>query len=367
MLHLFNKVYLASDYTLWNIHADKILIISDHYATEDTKGYQGSTYVGKSLSDAFGEKTLHDVLSEFAAGTDKVIIYADNISFAEIAASWFKSITHMDQTAYDTFVDCYIYKRSVTGQDVGQLSVLMKQQLESAPAYDFSNIAVDMPYEFLLASALVNRDFSKKSQFLKTQAKFVKRSYEHLILEARRHLDNYILDANLQTALGGSGKTIQNYKELPSLAAYKEPYFKEAVPGPVVHSYIPGQGSKIDISQGSDSDIDDLCRVTNIINVSIAGMTISTGPNGPVVSSSPYTNNLRADDGNGWKYLAAARRGELTSEESDALLTEFLEPRVAFELVPLDLSQTIVMVLLPYFKSLANSGNTTELTKFTLK
>jgi hypothetical protein len=249
----------------------------------------------------------------------------------------------------------------------------------------------------MLATAFYDRNFSKKEKLKKLFARFIKRTYELYILEIRKHIDTYILDADAQKILGGHSKTIKNYLELDKMSVYKAPYFKNLDSAPYFKSYQPGKDSKLDLSLISDKDVKDLCNVTNEFAVSIMGFCDTGGLSG--ISNADYatipfekmaTDNMSwpvwmseetkallikdlKNDGhfniprNNLEYMDSVRKGILTEEEYNKVLEDNLKEKIAMIHIPLDLREQILFVFLPYIKSLAQQEMREKLFKFTLK
>ncbi len=358
MIHLFNNVFLEQDTFVYQGY--KNIVISETYATSDISASATVLSSGTTLESVLDGKTIGAFLKSLMIhGEEKVMIYADNSSFAAIITSWLKSTTNMDQASFDVFVDCYKHKCDVYSRPNDQLIEFIKASWASAAVFDFSSDDFAPSFEFALASALHNRNFSKKSKLKTLLSKFIKREYEQQILEARKHIDTYILDSDLQTLLGGSGKTLANFKELPRMGIYKEPFFHEVVSVPSNQAYWPGKVSKLDVSKGTSADIETLCQLTDDVNIAIMNMSVPAGLSG---SSNGVLYQSR-----GWAFMDSVRNGTLSDEEYNTALDEMLEENISLIHVPFDLRETILFVFLPYVKSLKKQNNTSALEKFTLK
>jgi hypothetical protein len=337
----------------------KTIVISSVYNT-NMKTNPNCLYCADTLEDVLGERSLEALLTELLAIEEKVVVFANNDAFAKIATVWLKSTTHMDQSAFNTWANCYKYKCSVYSRANDQLIELMKAYWETAVTYDFSSIDFGPSFEFALASAFANRDFSKKDKFKTLLSNFIKREYEQQILEARKHLDTYILDNDMQLLLGGSGKTLEDFRELPRMSIYREPFFRETINTvPPNQSYWPGKVSKLDISEGTDEEITELCTLTDDINIAIMNFSVPAGLSGSV--------NGELYQSRGWSFLSSVKNGSLSDEEYNQALDEMLAEKIAMIHVPFDLREHILFVFLPHVKSLKQEGNTSALEKFTLK
>ena len=357
MIHLFNNVFIDHESMLFVAH--KVVVISSVYNT-DMKTNPRCLYCEDTLEKMLGNRSLNDFLNEMMQIEEKLVIYANNEAFAKIATAWLKSTVNMDQAAFDTWANCYKHKIDVMSRPNTQLIELMKANWGTAEAYDFSTVDFDPSLEFSLASAFANINFSKKNKLKTLLSKFVKREYEHLILEARKHLDTYILDNDMQLLLGGSGKTIENYRELPRMSIYREPFFRDTINTvPTNQSYLPGKIGKLDISKATDAEITELCNLTDDINIAVMGRSITSGLSG--------TRNTELNETSGWPCILSVKNGLLTDDEYYSILTDIVTEEIGINHIPFDLRESILFVFLPYIKSLKQEGNTVELQKYTLK
>ncbi len=173
MIHLFNNVFLEQDVFINQLN--KNVVISEKYNTRDIAASPSAISVSETLEVALGEKTIGEFLKSLMIyGNEKVMIYADNASFAAIAASWLKSSTNMDQEALDVFADCYKFKLHVFRKRNDQLAEFLKTMWSTAPAFDFAAEDFMPSFEFSLASGFANRDFSKKEKNKLLFSKFFK-------------------------------------------------------------------------------------------------------------------------------------------------------------------------------------------------
>lgn len=357
MIHLFNNVFIEHESMLYV--ASKVIVISSVYNT-DMKVNPSCLYCDDTLEDVLGTKSLEDLFAELMALEEKVVIFANNDAFAKIATAWMKSSTNMDQAAFDMWASCYKYKCDVYSRPNDQLNELLKSYWASAPSYDLSNADFSPSFEFALASAFADRNFAKKDKFKTLLSKFIKREYEQQILEARKHLDTYILDNDLQVLLGGSGKTLEDFRELPRMSIYREPFFRDIIDTvPPNQAYWPGKVSKLDIGNATNAEVAELCQLTDDINISIMNMSVPAGLSG--------VSNGELYQSRGWKFITSVKSGVLTDAEYNEALDEILAEKIAMIHIPFDLREQILFVFLPYVKSLKQENNNTALNKFTLK
>jgi hypothetical protein len=357
MIHLFNNVFLEQDIFINQLN--KNIVISETYNTQDISASSNALLVSATLEDALDGRSIGEFLKSLMIyGNEKIMIYADNTTFAALAASWLKSSTNMDQEALDVFADCYKYKLQVFRKRNDQVVEFLKTVWDTAPVFDFTTDDFMPSFEFCLASGFANRDFNKKEKLKALLSKFIKREYEDLILEARKHLDTYILDQDLQQLLGGSGKTLQNFRELPRMSIYREPFFKDSLDNmPNLNPYQPGENGKLNISRATDEELAELCQLTDDINMAIMRSAEPSGLSGAVsIQLTPS-----------WVYASSVKSGLLTDAEYNSVLDEILAEPIAMPRVPFDLRDQIVFVFLPYIKTLKKSNNTSMLEKFTLR
>lgn len=399
MLHLFDSVFLQQDKYIDTFNYR--VVISEEYGTDDLKDisvYPKTLKTGKTWNEALGDTSFSDFIRYlYDIKGEKIVIFADEENFSKIIVSWLKSTTNMDKDSFETFADCYGHKMEVYSNPCNSLISHIKSLWDTAEVFDFSDLDFSPSIEFMLATAFYNRNFSKKEKFKKLFAQFIKRTYELYILEVRKHIDTYILDADAQKILGGHSKTIKNYLELDKMSVYKAPYFKNLDGAPYLKSYQPGKDSKLDLSLISDKDVKNLCNVTNEFAVSIMGFCDTGGLSGisnANFSTIPFekmaTDNMSwpiwmseetkallikdlKNEGhfntprNNFEYMDSVRKGILTEEEYNKVLEDNLKEKIAMIHIPFDLREQILFVLLPYIKSLAQQEMREKLFKFTLK
>ena len=336
-LHLFDRVYIEDhqyiDSAYWGA------LIYDGVNKEDT-AIHNHLWLGNNLSDALGEGTFLSKMQEIAALDKKYIIYADHSSFAEIVATWLKSITNLDQTAYNKWVDIYIWKRLRNGcEDLDALKTAMKAAWNDASQIDLSALDVTPSVEFLLPSVWVDANHSSKAKCKTIISDFVKRTYEDLIIEGKNFIDTNIYKQSVQTLFGGTGKTHENYTELPQLAVFANAYFNES------GSRIPGGDGKINLSNVPSSDFE---AIKTAINTAFS------------IFDAFGENDIS------WTYLNSIAAGELTDEEFTAVMNE-VKAANNLPWIPFDLESTINFEGIAYLQDLAVTDNTTELTKYSLR
>ena len=395
MIHLFDNKFLQLDKYVQPFNHR--VIISEEYATDDLKDTSVHPTIlksGKNFNDALGEdKDVNYLIRLLFNFKSKVIVLADIKTYAEILTIWLKSITNMDKERFDIYADCFAHKESKLHNDTAfyRISAIMKSEWATAPEFDFSDLDYMPSIEFMFASAFYDSNFSKKVKLQTQLAKFIKRQYEFYILETRSYIDTYILDADMQEILGGNNKTLANYLELPRMAVYKQPFFKEDISTFPGHGYLPGSNSKLDLSLASDEEIQELCKLTDDVALSYIGLSNPSGSYNFNSEHLPFlvnrdlrwpswvseeTKELILKDffrqplptcttHDTWKYMTAAQRGVLTDEEYITILHEILSETVGMSYV--NMEENIILTLVTYFKSLKQTNSDNKLRKFTLK
>lgn len=355
MIHLFNSVFLEQDK-----YIDFSNTLAIYSKVNGKSNVSHNPDVLASCESAHAGGIITSLINE----DKKVIIYADDYHFSQIAATWFKSTVNFDKASFETFMDCYDHKITTLNKTNKTLIQMTKdafnnpeQEIVDVSKYDY------MPsYEFLLASAFYNKDEFKYKDKLKTLLSImVKRAYQDDILEQKRLLDRMILDTDIQMLLGGKGKDITNYKELPKMSLFNKSYWdnslkKERTPA---HSYLGGSKSKVDITKASDEDLDELVDfMGDIIMLTVPPELYKYGID---------PSSLKIDKSASFKYIKSLAKGELSDAEYETVLQEILDEKAAMKYFPNSLYDSIQYVFVIYLKSLKQDKNDYELAKFTLR
>lgn len=378
MIHLFNEVFVEqeSKITIFPVYPNaqvqesvySVCVISPTYNTPDLESNPTCIFLANSLSHLYEKyewSGMEDFLRALMLKDGKVVIYASNEEMAEIVATVLKSLTNMEQQQMKTYVATYKWKNLVNARHFGNLYDFMLTKFADAPAIDFSDADFIPSYEFLLATAFNNTEFAKKDKLKYLLAKFIKREYEEVILEVRNHIDDLILDKDVQLTLGGtnyvSNIDISTIKDqLPKLQVYKAPYFTEELYAPQHKAYRPGSysrgESKINISLCTPEELEELTTFTEDFLYLAGGSTVLTKE----TLSQFYESR-------GWTYKDSAAAGTLTDAEYVAVINEMLQEQYYLRFVPLDLRETIMLQIITHFKTLKNTNNSEELQKYTLK
>lgn len=346
-LHLFNRVYLETHNYLDNtlqgavIHPD----VTDDIPVD---------WKGTTLEVSLGENTLEEKIKEIIALDQKYVIYCDNDAFGKIAASWFKSITNMDQESYNKFVEAYNFKRKCEGVSVDGLEASMKAAWSSANTMNVLGTDYSPSIEFLIPTLVHNQSSSWKGTLKKCFYNFIKREYEKAVIDARHQVDSIILDDEVQKKLGGSGKDTTNYLDLPLLQIFKESWWNESG-SPETSQYT--SKSKIDLRQVSTEKLADIKTFVDTVNSEILSLRFETAEAQP----GDYKEEA-------WRYLSSINNGELTDEDLTSILTTFqLKSELELPYITYDQYQNTCHVFLSYVKHLINTNNSSSLQKYTLR
>ena len=395
MLHLFDNKFLQLDKYI-NTFSYRV-VISKQYGTDDLKNtslYPKTLNTGKSFEDALGEGNDIDFLIRTLFNfEEKVVIFADIKNYSKIITTWLKSTTNMDKETFDYYTDClcHTFCKFYNDPSFESLAYQMKDDWMDCPELDFSDLDFMPSIEFMFASAFFDVNFNKKIKLQSQLAKFIKRQYEYHILEIRKYIDRYILDADMQEILGGRNKTINNYHELDRMSIYRLPFFKGDIISFVGQGYLPGSISKLDLSLTTDKEVEELCRVTDDVASSYMGVSNTSGSSTfrsdhmpslfkrdlrwPLWVSEETKQSILKDMSNyssdsipscnNWKYMSAAKKGMLSDDEYITIIDEILDEPIGMPYI--NMEETIILTLVIYFKSLKQTKDNDRLRKFTLK
>lgn len=334
-LHLFNKVYIEhTDYidsTLWGA------LIYD--GIDKTDGSFAGLWLGDDLADALGDDTFLEKMTELAALSTKYVIYADDATYAAIVTDWLKSTTTMDAAAFNYWVDIYSAKRDKFGVGSASLKTALKAAWAGATQHDLSTLSVSYSIEWMLPSLWVNASHSCAATAKTVINDFVKRRYEDAFTEAKWFIDQNILKTSTQTLMGGSGKTIDNYHDLPKLTVFKESFWTQT------GLRAAGANGKIDLTAAT---------ADNLTALKLAYTTIF-GQDG-----------LEQDIFDDFVYLTAVSTSGITDANFTAILNTIKTTASYIPYMPEDLEATITMEFLGYLQDLA-LNDTATLAKYTLR
>lgn len=369
MLHLFNEVFIEHKPHLWIPTGSCIIVVSGDPAGDLETNENCLNHVA-TVDELIGDgRTMQDFVNDTMDLTGKIVIYADPEPFAEIVASWLKSTINMDANAYTKWMEIYKFTCITNAKDAPALFTALQNAWDSATAFDYSGKDFIPSYEFLLASAFTDIDFSKKAKLITLLTKFIKREYENVILETRRHIDYNILDKDIQTLIGGTTYTtdisLENIRTtFPELDKFRVAFYRDTANGPTEAAYRPGTfsvDSKLDLSRASADELTSLC---SFVDSALLAMTKSSHSD-----LSGLTNDQvnKIWESRGWTYAESIRTGEITNDEYVAAVNEIVTQTHGLIHVPFDLRESILTTGISYLRTLKVEGNTGELQKYTLK
>ena len=356
MLHLFNNVFIEQEKYLNLLESPDIIVVSADYKLDPINASDNVSQTGTSLEEILGDKTLQSWFDSLIAKTTKVVIYADNDCFAKIATTWLKSATNMDQASFNTYIDCYGFHINSFAKGNPELVTALKDAYTGAETLNLSGIDYNPSFEFLFASAMHDANFKYKAKLVRLLSKFLKRQYEEIILEVRRDIDRNALNANLQTVLGGSGKTLSTLHELPDMSVFTGSYWNDTPNVPAYKSYMPGSNSKLDISKATDAEINALVAVIKKVRLAVMEVT-----------QDDIHSNLTDDTTGSYTYINTVKDSDLTNDQYNSVLSDMTNKNIDVPHVPTDLIDSIVSVFVSHVKSLKQTSDLTSLQKFTLK
>ena len=380
MIHLFNEVFVEQDskITIYPVYPNaqvqenlySICVISAEYNTIDLQVNPACLYAANSLEDLYEKNSwnnIEDFLRVLIGLNKKMVIYADNDNMAKIAVTTLKSLTNMEQEQLDTYISIYKYRCYTNAKHYGDLYEKMSAEFVSAPAIDFSDVNYIPSFEFCVSSAFYDINFAHKDKFILLLSKFIKRQYEDIFLEVRKHIDSFIMNHQLQEELGASEFVthidINNIKtQMPRLAIYKEPYFLEELHVPIFKAYRPGSFArgecKLNIALCTPEELAELISLSEDL------MYLLTQNDGLTKEQV-----VAMFEGSSWKYINSVSSGTglLTEAEYVEALNDMITKTTPTAHAPLDLRESILLPLIFYFITLKNKNLTDELQKFTLK
>lgn len=232
MLHLFNKVYLEIDDKI-DIEIDRAVISGTHglqladALTRHSSGVLVSYTTDGATVDY--KKLLEDAKTHTDESGKRFFIYCDAENFIRVAAGWLKSISNIDRASFETLINCHIHKertqqgRNWHGDDEQYIASVKNHfnLFDTTTAFNPSLGDVDLSFELYLAAYLANNTNSTAvSKLQKQMSMFMRRMYQELFVDIKSMLLLNILNPSLQTVLGGSGKDLSNFSELPKVAIF---------------------------------------------------------------------------------------------------------------------------------------------------
>lgn len=359
MVHLFDKVYLAHDNFIeggFYIHISKFA----YGELGAQNGDPNAMLFGSTVQDALGDKTLLDLFRILSNVNKKFYIYADKEAFATILATWLKSSTNMDDIAFNKYIDMYLYKyNTYYGKTNDNFKELLQAAWTNAVSYDVSSgVSRNRSYEFLLASALLDRNFAYKDSFKAVLLHFYKREYEHILLELKRDVDTLMFSDTIRSIFGDE---IDTPEELKASEKYNElfnrPMWKEFIPYDMVDNtgYLPGTNSIVDITKATVRDLENMFDLYVRIKTSHSIASIFPIDIVDIGAKKEELINICKE------IIIGKMSDELYNNTLDNIVTEDLLMNT-----PYDLFQTILTLLVSHIKKL-HKQNDPRLFYYTLK
>lgn len=336
-LHLFNKVYVDTHDNI-DVLQQGAVIHSDYVADP----YVEVAWSGTSLADSLGDSDLKTKLVEAHASDKKFVIYGDTDTFASIVASWCKSTTNMDADAFSQYAKCVVHKRKVKGNSVDGMYDALTGAFNTAEVFDFSDIDFNPSIEFLVPTMLIDGASKWKTKAKNAFYQFIKRDYEADVIEAKFIIDTLITNDDVQTVFGGTGKTLDNYHDLPHLEIFKSDWWTET------GRYETGHRSKFDLSSVTSEEATKLKVVVDKFYNDL---------------ETPDPVSARED----WTFINSIVAGSLTDDDLTAILNKYRSDVLYVPYITTEQSENILFVFLSYVRNLVRKGDTATLSKYGLK
>ena len=356
MLHLFNKVYLEID--------DKVDINLDRAVISDTYGFNIAVELEKHSegilmlytrdgSTVDYKKLFEDIKAHTDESGKRFFIYCDPENFIRVAAGWFKSITNIDRSAFETLINCHVHKERtqqgrnwVSADEQSVASVKNKFDVfDATTAFNPELGTVDLSFELNLASYLSGTASSSTMTKLQTQlSMFMRRMYQELFVDIKSMLLLNILSPELQTVLGGSGKDLTNFSELPKIGIFLD-------------TDIWNDSKPLVVGSSSAFNWEGLTSA----KATVLGTTISeihTNFEGFVHDSENLCH---------WDFLQYILGRDLTSSELQTVVDSMLSKSSDYFFIPKSDVINVNYVLCTHLANLKNTSNMAALNKFALK
>jgi len=296
MLHLFNKVYLEIDDRV-DINYDRI-VISQEYGVPmlealDRVAYGNLILAAKSISEVEGGITaiLSHAKNSFLATNKTTIIYADRVSYIELAAQWLKNVLpNAGVTNAFNFMKAYLFKDEAFGAFRRASSTLVSHDTLSydmfTAAYSQSNpglvafvdnVRHDISVEFLLATYLSLSHRSAQDELLLPQLaearNALKKSIRPLVV---KDLEKYLYELKEIVLVHMQRRELR--EAMGSTIEYDFSNFSDFIndPAPIVRTFFkqeiwgssglgtPSSNGLINFGAISDEDIENLREFTRI-------------------------------------------------------------------------------------------------------
>jgi hypothetical protein len=336
-LHLFNKVYVDTHDNI-DVLEQGAVIHADYVADPHVE----VSWSGTSLADSLTDSNLKTKLVEAHAANKRFVIYGDINAFASIVASWCKSTTNMDADAFSQYAKCLVHKRKTKGNSIEGMYDALVSAFALAETFDFSDIDFYPSIEFLVPTLLSDSNSKWKTKAKNAFYQFIKRDYEADVIEAKFIIDTLITNDDVQNVFGGTGKTLDNYHDLPDLQIFKSEWWNDT------NRYETGHRSKFNLADVSAEEASKLKTVVDkFYNV----------------LETPDPVSARED----WTFINSIVAGSLTDDDLTAILNKYKSDVPYVPYITTEQSDNILFVFLSYVRQLIRKGDTATLSKYNLK
>ncbi len=356
MLHLFNKVYLEIDDKI-DINLDRAVISNTHglkladVLTMHSSGVLLSYTTDGSVVDY--KKLFEDIKAHTDESGKRFFIYCDTENFIRVAAGWLKSVSNIDRASFEMLINTHVHKertqqgRNWHGDDEQYIASVKNHfnLFDTTSAFNPSLGDVNLSFELYLATYLVNDSNTVAVSKLQSQlSMFMRRMYQELFVDIKSMLLLNILSPALQTVLGGSGKDLSNFNELPKVAIFLD-------------TAIWNDSKALVVGSASAFNWDGMtsAKATSI------GDTISdihTNFEGFVHDSVNLCH---------WPFLQYVVGKDLTSTELAEVVNSIISTPSDYFFIPKSDVINVNYVLCTHLANLKTASNTAALTKFAIK
>jgi len=356
MLHLFDKVYLEIDDKI-EIDLDRVVISNTHglqladALTRHSSGVLLSYTTDGSTVDY--KKLFEDIKAHADTSGKRFFIYCDPENFVRIAAGWYKSVSNVERSQFELVLNTHIHKertqqgRNWIADDEQYITSIADHYslFDTTTAFNPSLGDVDLSFELYLAAYLVNNtNTTAVSKLQKQMSMFMRRMYQEIFVDIKSMLLLNILSPTLQTVLGGSGKDLSNFNELPKIAIF------------------------LDTELWNDSKA---LVVGSASSFNWDGMTSAKATSIGTVISDIHTNfeGFVHDSANlcHWPFLQYIVGKDLTSTELAEVVDSIIASPSDYFFIPKTDIINVNYVLCTHLANLKTASNTAALTKFAIK
>jgi hypothetical protein len=356
MLHLFNKVYLDLD--------DKIDLNIDRVVISRTFGFNVATGIEQHTSGVLklvslnGESVNYKTLFEdIKAHTDesgkRFFIYCDTENFIRIASGWLKSVSNIDRASFETLINCYIHKectqqgRNWVSDDQKYVASVTDHfnLFDTTSAFNPNISDVNLSFELYLATYLTdNSNATAVSKLQSQMSMFMRRMYQEIFVDIKSMLLLNILSPSLQTVLGGSGKDLTNFSELPKIAIFLDTaIWNDSKP------LVVGSASSFNWEGMTSTKATSLGDTVSDIHTNFEGFV---------------HNSVNLSH---WPYLQYVVGKDLTSGELAEVINSIISTPSDYFFIPKTDVINVNYVLCTHLANLKTASNTAALTKFAIK